>query len=116
MGYGKAMNLTGGTFTAPRAGKYFLVFNGVKGAGSTTVGFSQTSNVANNKSHNTQIVAKVVASGNEGTPFTLQDTVEVKLGDKVSVVLLEGNLADASHTFSGYLLEEDLVFKAPSHQ
>ncbi len=110
MGYGKAMNLGTGYFTAPRAGKYHFVFNGVKDpeVEKMEIGFSQSDN---STVAATNIVASVTASGSVGAPVTLQETLELKLGDKVAVVLLEGSLADASHTFSGYLLEEDLVFK-----
>lgn len=99
------MDISNGVFIAPRHGKYDFTFSGVRGND------IQDTRVALRVNGN--VVATSTAFGPTPASFTLQATLELKSGDMVSIILLNGSLGYGVHQFSGYLVEEDLVFKLP---
>ena len=106
---GGGMNLTSGIFSAPKAGIYIFSFKGTgihTGGGWT--GFSFVSLDRNGES---------VARGSsrvDGTrgflTVSLHVTLQLDMGDQISMILSDGQLTDGYTQFMGSLLEENLAF------
>ena len=105
---GNAMNVSSGIFTAPRSGRYFFTFTGIKDEAAKGTEIS----LRLNGGHITQTYSSY---GGSYYTYSLQTTLNLQGGDKVSLVLINGALHDNSITrhstlFFGWLLEED-IFK-----
>ena len=99
---GGAMNLTSGIFTVPRPGIYFLSFSGIS-EGSTQINFCMYVN-------NERIGSGLSVS--HANTFTIQSTLHLNAGEKVSVQKFSGsgNLYDDSNRythFTGWLIGEE---------
>jgi hypothetical protein len=102
------MNVSSGIFTAPRSGRYFFTFTGTKDEAAKGTEIS----LRLNGGHITQTYSSY---GGSYYTYSLQTTLNLQGGDKVSLVLINGALHDNSITrhstlFFGWLLEED-IFK-----
>ena len=100
---GKGMDAESGVFTTPINGTYVFCFNGVSDAKRT-----QVSLIVNGKSE-----AKSFVEISEA-PLTMSSILRLKIGDQVSVKLVEGKLFDDSDNgqhfytqFSAFLLSAD---------
>ncbi len=95
------MNLTSGNFTAPRPGNYFFSSSGISIGGRRDFGLYM---------NGTQVASGIGESKSNST-FSLQSTLHLNVGDKVSLRTFFGSGAvyeDDSHFhFIGWLLQED---------
>ena len=97
---GKAMNLATGTFTAPSPGRYFFSLSGIANLNMTRV----------------QLQLNDVTIGTAwgemaSNTFSLQSTLSLKKGDRITLVLANGGVSDTASSqqthFTGMLIEED---------
>ena len=99
---GGGMNIATGVFTAPKAGRYFF-------------GFSSHAQVANTIAR-MQLNGNIILSGfatGIGDNAPMQATLNLAKGDQISVLLERGSFYEdnkGESLFTGYMLEEDLVF------
>ncbi len=100
---GGAMNLTSGTFTAPRKGTYFFSFSGISGGADLNIFLN--------------VNGSGLGMGHTSTPFdtlTQQSTLHLNAGDKVWVQSAKaGYLHDNGNHythFTGWLLQEDFAY------
>ncbi len=103
---GNAMNISSGIFTAPRSGRYFFTLSGIKDGAATGIYISLRLNGA----HAGQAYGSY---GGVYYTYSMQTTLNMQVGDQVSLVVTDGALHDNSITsyftnFSGWLLEEDV--------
>lgn len=102
---GGAMDLKTGVFSVPTAGVYFFTFSGLRGVDDKSS--MQIHLQVNGQTVGTAYSAETgtVASERHVT-VSLQSTLELKRGDKVSLFLHWGNLFYLANHFSGVLLQE----------
>lgn len=112
---GRGMEIKTGVFTAPYSGQYSFHFNGFKDALMV-----DELHVALKLNGQTDLASSYIGSPNGGSahlsPFFLHTIASLKAGDKVSLYLMEGSIAESidytghGNNFFGFLLHQDLSF------
>ncbi len=107
---GKAMNLSSGIFTAPRTGKYFFSFSGIKKSLSTNSNYIKLALLLNGG-----WVGKALSYNNDNyETYSLQAALNLQAGDQIWVIIDDMTGAflydDGQHFthFTGWLLQEDI--------
>jgi hypothetical protein len=117
---GNAMDLSTGKFTAPVPGTYFFSFTG-------HAGFSASSSLLslgvglylNGNYMGWGFVEEYQTFNGQETPLTLQSTLSLQKGDQIwleikfistGVSLVDNNDIFQGTHFTGYILEEELIF------
>lgn len=110
------MNLTTGTFTAPRPGRYFFSFSGVAVMSSNHAHLDVS--LYKNSEHigrgETNSVNRWGRNGDDWETYTLQSVLDLRTGDQIWLSItsrysswLQDNDAHFTH-FTGMLLEQDV--------
>ena len=114
---GNAINLQTGKFTAPRPGIYFFSFTGMAAfpASSSKV-FLGVFLYLNGDQIGLAYVDEANTVANQGSPLTLQSTLNLKKGEQVWMAITWWSsgaylYSDSDHYthFTGFMLEEEIV-------